>query len=241
MPAYFLRAKWKNLIMANYAVDPALLMPYLPPGTELDFYQGKTYLSLVGFLFANSRIFGFPIPQVGTFEEINLRFYVIRREGKSVKRGVVFIREFVPYKSVANIANRFYHEHYEVSPTHHVWTKNVHEKQISYLWRKAGRWNILKVHAASQPEPMPFGSFEEFIFEHYWGFVKRSETETVMYQVEHPRWMIHPVQQQEIDCRFGAIYGEAFSVLDGQAPHSVMLARGSDVLVPWKRTRIISP
>ena len=60
MLKYFLRAKWKNIIMANYAVDPAVLEPYLPPGTELDYFGGRTYVSLVGFLFADTRIFRVP-------------------------------------------------------------------------------------------------------------------------------------------------------------------------------------
>ncbi|MDR3712793.1 MAG: DUF2071 domain-containing protein [Puia sp.] len=56
----FLTAKWQNLIMANYEVPPAILEEYLPAGTELDKHEGRTYVSLVGFLFAGTRIFGLP-------------------------------------------------------------------------------------------------------------------------------------------------------------------------------------
>ena len=97
----FLSARWENLIMANYAVDPGILKPYLPHGVELDFYNNKTYVSLVGFMFKQTSLFNIPIPFIGTFEEINLRFYVKRVEGDSIKRGVVFINETVPYKIVA--------------------------------------------------------------------------------------------------------------------------------------------
>jgi uncharacterized protein YqjF (DUF2071 family) len=45
----FLKARWENVIMANYAIDPEILMPYLPKGVELDEYDGNAYLSLVGF------------------------------------------------------------------------------------------------------------------------------------------------------------------------------------------------
>lgn len=97
MTKTFLSAKWENLIMANYAVSPALLTPYLPKGVELDLYDGKTYVSLVGFMFKDTRLFRVPIPLLGTFEEINLRFYVTRVEDNMTKRGVVFINETVPY------------------------------------------------------------------------------------------------------------------------------------------------
>jgi uncharacterized protein YqjF (DUF2071 family) len=52
----FLTANWQNLIMANYEVNPKLLEPYLPKGVQLDYFQGKTYVSLVGFLFKNKNI-----------------------------------------------------------------------------------------------------------------------------------------------------------------------------------------
>src|ERR1035441_6746488 len=91
-PGLFLTADWKWVAMANYAVDPSLLEPLVPRGTELDAFDGRVYVSLIGFLFNRSRIFGIPIPLHQSFEEVNLRFYVRRGE----KRGVVFISELVP-------------------------------------------------------------------------------------------------------------------------------------------------
>ena len=38
----FLLARWENLIMANYEMNPDVLTPYLPKGVELDFYNNKT-------------------------------------------------------------------------------------------------------------------------------------------------------------------------------------------------------
>jgi uncharacterized protein YqjF (DUF2071 family) len=90
---HLLNARWENLIMANYAVDPEVLKPFLPKGVELDFYKGRTFVSLVGFIFRNTSIFKIPIPFFGTFKEINLRFYVRRVNDHEIKRGVVFINE----------------------------------------------------------------------------------------------------------------------------------------------------
>ena len=79
-PRVFLTAEWKQLLMLNFAVDPALLRPFLPAGTEIDSFEGRTYVSLVGFQFNDTRVAGFAIPFHRSFEEVNLRFYVRRSE-----------------------------------------------------------------------------------------------------------------------------------------------------------------
>jgi uncharacterized protein len=234
----FLRAKWKNLVMVNYAVDPALLEPYLPPGTSLDYYEGKTYVSLVGFLFAKTKIFGIPVPRLGTFEEINLRFYVFRKEDKMKKRGVVFINESVPYKSVAWMANLLYNEHYTVLPTRHYWEKNSRNRLIEYYWKKKDRWNAIQVEADTVAKSMKPGSVEEFIFEHYHGFTKISDTCSETYEVVHPRWSIFDIKHFKVDCDFHAMYGASFAHLSAQVPDSVMLAKGSDISVNFKREKV---
>ena len=131
----FLNATWENLIMENYAANPNVLTPDLPKEVELDFYNGETYVSLVGFMFKNTRIFQILIPSYGTFEEINLRFYVTRREGKEVKRGVVFINETLPNKVVAFNSNSLYNEDYSAVPTKHEWNINAESKNIQYQWK----------------------------------------------------------------------------------------------------------
>jgi uncharacterized protein YqjF (DUF2071 family) len=75
----FLKAEWRKLAMFNYEVDPEILKPYLPKGTELDFYKDKCYVSLVGFMFLKTRVLGVAVPFHRDFEEVNLRFYVRRK------------------------------------------------------------------------------------------------------------------------------------------------------------------
>jgi uncharacterized protein YqjF (DUF2071 family) len=70
--------------MANYEIDPKIL-PFLPKGVELDLYNGKAYMSLGGLCLRKLR-FNVPILWF-YFEEINLRFYVVRKEGNTLKRG----------------------------------------------------------------------------------------------------------------------------------------------------------
>lgn len=152
--------------MANYAVSADALLPYLPKGVELDYYNGKTYVSLVGFMFEKTSLFNIPIPFFGTFEEINLRFYVKRIEGRRIKRGVVFINETVPFKAVAWLANKLYKEHYITIPTKNSITSTT-AKHVKYEWKINEQWNHLEVDAKLETEKMRHGSMEEFIFEHY--------------------------------------------------------------------------
>ena len=231
----FLNARWQNLIMANYEINPRVLLPYLPKGVELDYFHGKTFVSLVGFLFKDSSIFNFPIPYIGTFEEVNLRFYVVRKVGSEVRRGVVFINETVPNKIVAWVANKLYREHYIAIPTKHKWTDLTDKKEIEYQWKVKSRWNNIKVVASTTKQKIVAGSMEEFIFEHYYGYTKVNSNHSIEYRINHPSWEINPIQEYSIDCDFAAFYGTDFDMLNNKEPQSIMLAEGSEISVDWKR------
>ena len=235
----FLKARWENLIMANYSIEPEKLLPYLPKGTELDFYEGKAFVSLVGFLFKGTRIFGLPIPFFGTFEEINLRFYVIRKVGDEVRRGVVFVNETVPNKFVAWVANYLYKEHYVAVPTTHEWSFDEEIKHVKYQWISEKSWKSIYVEARLKNSPIKTGSAEEFIFEHYYGYTRVNGQTSEEYQVQHPSWKLNAVTRYKIDCNFETMYGKDFAFLNNVEPDSVFLAEGSAVSVKWKRNRFV--
>ena len=238
MAITFLRARWENLIMANYSIDPLILMPYLPTGLELDDYNGKTYVSLVGFMFKRSRIFNIPIPLMGTFEEVNLRFYVKRKVGDTYRRGVVFINETVPYKPVAWLANKLYKEHYIAIPTRHRIDLGAEIRSIQYDWKINDVWNNISVEASIESREMLQGSLEEFIFEHYYGYTKISDSESQEYRINHPKWRVNNVNNSSVQCDFTQMYGPDFGALSHQNPESVIIAEGSDISVDWKRKRV---
>jgi uncharacterized protein YqjF (DUF2071 family) len=224
--------------MANYAVDPTILIPYLPKGVELDSFEGKCYVSLVGFMFNKTKIFNVPIPYLGSFEEINLRFYVVRKDGDTLKRGVVFINETVPYAAVAWMANYLYKEHYTAVKTKHDWELTDTSKKINYSWKKDKKWNTIQVNAQSKSNSMKNGSVEAFIFEHYFGYTRVNEHKTLEDGINHPSWKINQVIDHSIDCDFEQMYGSDFAFLNAQQPDNVILAEGSNVSVKWKRNAI---
>ena len=236
----FLTAEWRKLIMAQYAIDPAILAPWLPAGVELDLYKDSEapdkpatcYVSLVGFLFDRVRVKGVAIPFHTRFEEVNLRFYVARTEPDGTrKRGVVFIREFVPRAAITLIANSLYEEPYATLPTYSTISDARGILNVRYSWQHQKVWHSLAVKVSPTPEPIPPDSEAEFITEHYWGYTKRRDGTTSQYEVQHPRWQTYPILSHEIRADFGALYGEAFAFLNTQQPSSILLAEGSPISV----------
>ena len=237
MPSTFLTAEWRKLIMAQYVVKPKLLMPHLPQGVELDLFhpasgEPRCYVSLVAFLFDKVRVKGLAIPLHTSFEEINLRFYVRRREPDgSIKRGVIFIREFVPRRASAWVAKRFYEEPYVAIPTRSEISSDSKTVIAKYGWKLGGRWHTLSAAGYLPPQTIAPGSEEEFLTEHYWGYTKRSDGSTSAYQVEHPRWQTYRLQGYEIAVDFETLYGPEFAFLTDRLVSSVLLAEGSAVTV----------
>lgn len=215
--------------MANYEIDPLLLGKYLPVNTEIDLWKGKCYVSLVGFMFSNIRIKNYSIPFHKNFEEVNLRFYVRSREGSAWKRGVVFIKEFVPLPLVTWVANTVYDEKYETMRMSHEWRLGNDQLHVNYGWKKK-RWQFISVDAVNDPVLIEEGSKEEFITQHFWGYSKKKGY-TSEYQVAHELWKSYEVLAHEIDVDFAACYGAGFSLLNSAQPESVFFVEGSGVEV----------
>ncbi|HLZ16069.1 MAG TPA: DUF2071 domain-containing protein, partial [Cyclobacteriaceae bacterium] len=144
MTGNFLTAEWRKLAMANYAIDKKILDPYLPRKTEIDLWDNTCYVSLVGFMFLNTKIRGVKIPFHVNFEEVNLRFYVRYNHQGEWRRGVVFIKEVVSKPMLTMVANAVYKEHYETMPMSHQWKSEEETLTVEYRWKK-GDWNSLKV------------------------------------------------------------------------------------------------
>ncbi|GAB3944930.1 DUF2071 domain-containing protein [Spirosoma harenae] len=228
----FLRAQWRNLLMLNYEVDPTILLPHLPPTTELDLWEGKALVSMVGFQFLDTSVLGVKWPFHVNFDEVNLRFYVRHFDGQQWKRGVVFISEIVPKPMIAVIANTLYHERYRSMPMRHSIVPVGHEEMaIRYEWKHKGRWNSLGATVSKTLRTMPPYGPEAFIFEHYWGYNKLSEQSTHEYQVEHISWQIADVRDAFLDTDIADLYGREFLPFLSEPPQSVFYADGSPVSI----------
>jgi uncharacterized protein YqjF (DUF2071 family) len=223
----FLVAEWRNLAMLNYAVDPRLIRALVPGGTELDEFDGKVYVSLVGFRFLQTRVRGLRIPFHSDFDEINLRFYVSPKGPGPRRRGVAFIREIVPRYAIAKIARIAYHEPYVSLPMRHV----VGETSVEYAWRLDGKWNTLQLDFDGSPALPAEGSAEQFIAEHYWGYTAQPDGGTLEYQVEHVPWRVWRATSAHFEGDASSLYGSELAACLKQTPDSAFLADGSGVVV----------
>lgn len=230
----FLKAEWRKLVMVNYEIDPEILKPYVPKGTELDFFEGKCYISLVGFMFLNTKLLGVKIPFHVNFEEVNLRFYVRKAFDEGVKRGVVFIKEIVPKPAITFIANTIYNENYETLPMKHSWETSNDSVNVTYQWKKNNSWNSMAIQAQNRLNEIQPNSVVEFIAEHYWGYSKKNAKETTEYEVKHPRWKYYPVKQHSVEVDFKSNYGDEFEFLNQANPNSIFLLEGSEISVEDK-------
>jgi uncharacterized protein YqjF (DUF2071 family) len=223
----FLTAEWRDLIMANYEVDPSILADRVPRGTELDLHEGKCFVSLVGFMFLNTRVLDFLVPFHVNFEEVNLRFYVRRETEDEVRRGVVFVKEIVPKSAIAAVARTLYGEPYER------WTMSNRrdEQHVSYSWKKGGAMNAIRVERGENLGVPAENSHGEFIIEHYWGYTKRGKNRIDEYKVEHPKWELFKADNAQIDVDFGKTYGDDFEFLNREKPYSILVAKGSEIAV----------
>lgn len=236
----FLTAAWHDLVMATWSIEPAILKPYLAPGTELDLWEGEPLVSLVAFDFRDTRVRGFRIPFHVRFPEVNLRFYVRRRMSDGTwRRGVSFIQEMVPRAAIAFVARTLYGEPYVARPMRRVAVPAAPlvpgtvgaTRSLVYEWKRAGEWERMIALVTEAPRPMRRASVEEFIAENYWGWTRRPGRPTLEYRVEHEPWKISMVADCIIEADLQALYGKRIAERFSEAPVSTFVADGSPVRV----------
>ncbi|HMI56105.1 MAG TPA: DUF2071 domain-containing protein [Gemmatimonadaceae bacterium] len=228
----FLTADWRHLAMLNFEVDPAVLVPHLPKGTELDDFAGRHFVSLVAFLFLDTHVLSIPAFFHQNFEEMNLRFYVRRSVGTETHHGVVFLREIIPFPLVAAAARLTYNEPYRTVPMRHsIAEANGQLQSVAYsLGGPRDRCLFtLQVNGASQ-EMRP-GSEEEFLSERHWGYTKQRDGGTIEYYVDHARWHIWPDVAYQLAGPLREFYDEPFASIISGVPESAFIANGSAVAV----------
>lgn len=224
----FLTARWENLINLTYAVDPRLLVPYLPPGIEPDLYRGTAAVSFVAFEFLDTRVHGIRFPLHTNFPEVNLRCYVRYQE----TIGVLFIREFVPKRLIAFLADRIYNEPYQAIPMKsRVERVSGQPIEVGHELFAGGTWQRVTVRADSKPFTPNPDSIEHHFKEHSYGFGRTRSGEALWYLVDHPVWDVYPVRNVHLSLDFGVLYGDQWRFLNDLTPISTLLAVGSEVSV----------
>ena len=223
----FLTTDWRDLALVNYEIDPEVLSPYVPEGTEIDLWEGRCYVSVVGLRFLKTKLLGASIPFHRDFPEVNLRFYVRREVEGQARRGVVFIKEIVPRHAVTWVARTFYNENYMTLPMR----EEITADSYRYEWRSKGTWYRLSVETHGDWNVPDLDSEASFVAEHYWGYAAQRDESTLEYEVEHPRWRMAKADEAEYVCDVVGLYGEEFVEFLSREPVSAFMAEGSEVVV----------
>jgi uncharacterized protein YqjF (DUF2071 family) len=231
MARIFLTAEWRHLAMLNFAVDPRLLESRVPRGTRLDLWRGQALVSIVGFMFHRTRVLGLPIPLHTEFEELNLRFYVVREHPAGPRRAVCFIKEVVKLPAISFVARTLYNENYVTLPMRHELDATPERTRAQYQWRLHDRWHTVSCAGRGAPAVPEKGSEAEFVTEHYWGYAAQRDGGTMEYEVTHRPWRLWTPNEFSIDADFEALYGPEFAPFLNRPPVSALLAEGSGITV----------
>jgi hypothetical protein len=231
----FLTASWRNLVMLSFTVDPVAIIDRVPPGTTLDSWRGKMFVSLVGFQFRDTKVLGAPVPFHQDFEEVNLRFYVRRVTEDGVRPAVVFLCEIVPRPVVGSMARLLYREPYVVVPMRSKVAPGS-PPEAEYQWQEKGRWSAVAARGEGIGAEAAPGSLEEFLTERHWGYNGELGKDTLEYRVDHPRWRLWHARDVRFEVDAEALCGAELA-RQLKAPVSALIADGSAVTIHW-RTRI---
>ena len=72
---------WRNLAFIHYPLEPVEVQAVLPPGLEVETWDGAAWVGLVPFEMEVQLPGGIPIPREGRFPETNVRTYVLGPDG----------------------------------------------------------------------------------------------------------------------------------------------------------------
>ena len=241
MPIPFLTACWRRPLLLSWPVPDAALPPRLPAGLCLDRWQGHAYITLVGIGFANTRVWGLPAyPR--RYAQVNLRFYVRRRDAGCPAPGVVFIRQIVPHRLTASAARILYGEPFARRPVVCAIAPPDNDDgsgSVAYRWQSDnGRWRSF---CATSPPPTAGdgygddidrdglaapGSLADFLTARYWGYNGKPHGPTRAYRVIRSPWRLQPAAAVTTDADFAAEYGPALAAAMSGPPASALLADG---------------
>ena len=228
-------AEWREIVVINFEIDPKLLRNFIPPKTELDFFNETSFVTLMARACKNVKPYGWPIVFAKSIDQILLRFYVKRKVGDTWRRGVCLIRDYLPKRKASFFLNWMFKHSFTQVPIKR--TSSNFESglptqlpTVEYQWTTGDYVNHIKVNARSQMRQQEQETKESFVLDHHYGYTVK-EGKTYEYYVEYSPWAMWDAQSGSFDCDTENVFGRPFVRALKQRPASVFLARGSDVII----------
>lgn len=222
-----LTARWSNLILLTYEVDPSLVEPWLPKEVEPDLVGGRALVSLIAFDFLDTRVRGRRIPGFVDFPEINFRTYV--RAGD--RQGVVAIRELVPSPLAAAVGRLRFNEPFRAAPIESRTASMGDELVVEHRWRWKDRRYFVRMTSDQASIPAEADAPAHHLLGRRWAYGQSRRGDPRVLRIEHPEWALRRVRTLDFDVDYGALYGPEWAVLNGEQPTSTHLAVGSGVSI----------
>jgi hypothetical protein len=188
--------RWRHLLFLHWPVAAETLAPLLPPGLELDTFEGKAYVGLVPFTMTGIRPTWLPaLPGLSRFHEVNVRTYV---HALGRDPGVWFFSLDAANPLAVLAARRFYHLPYYAArirlqeETH----PPAGELEVAYhaVRQHAGPRPAsctLGYRTGGQPAPARPGSLEHFLIERYILYAHAGDT-LFRGRVHHAPYQVQP-------------------------------------------------
>ena len=236
---HILTMKWHDLAFLHWAVEPRVLAPHLPPGLQLDTFEGKAWLGLVPFRMSQVQPRGFPHWKwITDFPEMNVRTYA--SDGKV--SGVWFFSLDATQPLAVWAARKFFHLPYFNASICCQWAEfrdnpwHYYSCQRTLQWGNrdpltefAGRYRPIEAPSLSLP-----GSLEYFLSERYWLFARSPRG-----QVYRPASITLPGLCKKPKWKFRN--AATWPPLDWPTPWSptrfTLPARWPSIPGPWRQSR----
>lgn len=194
---------WKDLSFVHWPFDPAVVQRRLPPGLEVDTFDGRAWVGLVAFHMEDIRLPRLPpVPYLGTFPETNVRTYV---RGPGGRPGVWFDSLDITRLIPVLVALGTYRLPYRWS------AMSIEHSAGSVAYRARRRWPGARgaeskiVVRPGDPIAAP-DSLERFLTSR-WGLYSVFGRRTAYAPVDHAPWPLQTATLEDLDDELVAAAG----------------------------------
>ncbi len=190
-----MRQRWDDVSFLHWDVDPEAAQALLPPGLDIDTFDGRAWVGLVPFQMRGISPTGLPaVPYLGTFPETNVRTYVKTHDGL---RGVWFNSLESSRLIPVAVARAFYALPYFHASMH----IERHGRRIRYssLRRRPGPRGVGGTVTVEVGDPRDSaGPLEDFLTSRWRLFTYR-RGRLLRAEVRHEPWPLHAATVSSYD------------------------------------------
>ena len=210
---WIMTQSWHDLLFAHWPVGADALRSLVPPGLELDLFDGQAWVGIVPFHMTNVAPRGVPaLPWVSAFAELNVRTYV--RVGS--KPGVHFLSLDAASSVAVGVARTMFHLPYYPASM----KVESEDGYVRYTSRRTvtdgapaefvARYRPTGPVSAAVP-----GSLDYFLTERYCLYTVNEAFELRRLEIHHPPW---PLQAAEATIDVNTMAAAAGIRLPSMAP-----------------------